>query len=380
MGQGAWSSLISGGVAKEGRPDFRLLEDWLNYFGMLRFLPTMQKVHLLPFVASFLVAISCLGLTRAEEPQAGDEGLRVQIFLDQECFGPGFLDGKPGKFTMSAVYAYNRFRGRSPGDWDELAKEARAAVENLYAIATVPKLAKDFINPKLPRKYEDTVGLKMMAYRSYLEFMAERYHTSESFLIELNGKKRAYGLKPGSTLEVPNIEPFLIEKLAHGRSHKRDEILSQRNVVIDTSTRQMFIYDPTVSASSSPGAAVALSDDGEPLGKLVARFPITPGQEKFIHRGTWKVVNSVEFPTWRYDKQLLKTGKRGKKAYQVPYGPNNPIGVIWNGLSKSGIGIHGTSSPRTIGRSVSAGCYRLSNWDAARFPDYVRPGASVTVR
>jgi len=29
---------------------------------------------------------------------------------------------------------------------------------------------------------------------------------------------------------------------------------------------------------------------------------------------------------------------------------------------------------------LSAGCIRLSNWDAARFPQVVRPGATVEIR
>ena len=114
--------------------------------------------------------------------------------------------------------------------------------------------------------------------------------------------------------------------------------------------------------------------------RLVASFPTTPGQEKFIHRGTWTLRNTIEWPTWRYDKQLLKEGKRGKKALNIPGGPNNPVGVLWAGLSKSGIGIHGTDSPRTIGRARSSGCFRLANWDAARIPLVIRPGAKVIVK
>jgi lipoprotein-anchoring transpeptidase ErfK/SrfK len=56
------------------------------------------------------------------------------------------------------------------------------------------------------------------------------------------------------------------------------------------------------------------------------------------------------------------------------------VGIIWCGISKSGIGLHGTASPRTIGRSQSAGCVRLANWDAIRLPELVRPGARVIVR
>lgn len=322
-------------------------------------------------------------LARGEDgaPEPGDEGLRIQIFLDQKCFGPGFLDGKPGNFTKRAVYSYNRFRGRPPGAWKEVLEEAREEVQNLYAVGIVPTFAKGFVNPNLPRKYEDVGGVKLMAYRTYLEFMAERYHTSESFLIELNGRQKAYALTPGTPVIVPNIEPFRIEELGVGKMHKEDEVLSKRKVVIDTKNKQLFIYDPSQPTVVVPGTAVVVSEEEqEPLGKMVAMFPITPGQEKFIHRGTWEMKTCVEFPSWRYDKKLLQTGRRGKQAVQVAHGPNNPVGIIWCGLSKSGIGIHGTSSPRTIGRSQSAGCYRLANWDAARLPDYVRPGATVVVR
>ena len=318
---------------------------------------------------------------QSEGPIEGDEGLRIQIFLDQKCFGPGFLDGKPGNFTKRAVYSYNRFRGRPAAAWSDLLEEAKKEVENLYAVGIVPSFAKKFVNPDLPRKYEQVGDVKLMAYRSYLEFMAERYHTSESYLIELNSKSKAYGLNPGDPVFVPNIEPFRIEDLAAGRVHREDEKLSKHNVVIDTKNKQLFVYDPTQAAPVIPGAAIVVAEeDEEPLGKIVAMFPITSGEEKFIHRGTWKMNTCIEFPSWRYDKQLLKTGKRSKNGIQVAHGPNNPVGVVWCGLSKAGIGIHGTSSPRTIGRSQSAGCYRLSNWDAARFPKYVRPGAKIIVR
>jgi lipoprotein-anchoring transpeptidase ErfK/SrfK len=36
--------------------------------------------------------------------------------------------------------------------------------------------------------------------------------------------------------------------------------------------------------------------------------------------------------------------------------------------------------PRTIGRTRSAGCVRLANWDAIRLPGLIRPGAKVIVR
>lgn len=336
-----------------------------------------------------LFLLLSLGSLNAQDgkPPNGPRALQVQIFLDQNCFGPGFLDGKPGRFTSNAVYTYNRAQGRSPGDWAAVVKEAEAAVPDVFATATVPMVAKKFVNPRLPKTYEAQAKLKLLSYRSYLEFMAERYHTSESYLIELNGRKKAFGARPRSVLKVPNVIPFRIEEIRKGGSHPRDEVLSTRKVVIDTVKNALYIYDPSQQAPASPGTALVVvsskaSAEKTPqsLGKVIAMFPVTPGHERYIHRGTWKIVNSVEMPQWRYDKQLLKTGKRSKEALQIAGGPNNPVGVVWNGLSRSGIGIHGTSSPRTIGRGRSSGCYRLANWDVARFPDFARPGATVIVR
>jgi lipoprotein-anchoring transpeptidase ErfK/SrfK len=88
----------------------------------------------------------------------------------------------------------------------------------------------------------------------------------------------------------------------------------------------------------------------------------------------------VALPWWRYDQQLLDTGKRSENALMIPPGPNSPVGIIWCGTTRAGIGMHGTSDPETIGRSRSAGCIRLCNWDAIRLPTLIRPGATVEIR
>ena len=197
-------------------------------------------------------------------------------------------------------------------------------------------------------------------------------------MIAINSAKTLRNAKARSALKVPNIQPFKIENLKHGRTHKKDENLSARHVVIDTTVKQVFIYKlilPTVRENADGSTKI---NKAKPM--LIASFPITPGKTRFIPTGFWNLKNSVELPTWRYDKKLLETGVRGKEYMTIPAGPNNPVGIIWNGLTKSGIGIHGTNNPRTIGRARSAGCIRLSNWDAARFPSLVRPGAIVQVK
>lgn len=320
-------------------------------------------------------------VTDVGKPADTESAVRLQMFLDQKLFGPGFIDGKPGTFTSRAVYAYNRSLGRAPGDWAAVLADAEAALGDTYATAIVPDIAKDWVDPRLPTSRALQAKRKRMSYRSDLEFMAERYHTSETFLEELNGSKEAWAVGPKGSLKVPNVDPFRIELLTEGKVNHESEEFLDRMVIIDTRGKQIFIYAPG-EAPVAPGSAAVVVEEGEEQipQRLIAAFPITPGQAQFIHRGTWKLANSIELPSWRYDKQLLETGKRSNNALHIPPGPNNPVGIIWNGTTKSGIGIHGTSSPRTIGRSRSAGCIRLSNWDAARFPDLVRPGVKVVIR
>ena len=307
-------------------------------------------------------------------PKHGEEGTKLQIFLDQKSFGPGYIDGKPGQFTKLAIENYNTSLGRELDDATIL-EEYKEHVTEPYATAIVPENVDDFVDPSLPTKRSDQAKKKYMSYRSITEFMAERYHCSEELLKNLNTYKTMRNAKAKSAIRVPNVEPFKIEDIQTGKSYKAEENLTSRHIVVDTNTKQVYVYEliiPKVEADAS------LNGMAKP--QLIASFPITPGKTQFIPKGYWNLKNSVTMPTWRYDKKLLETGVRGKEALHIPPGPNNPVGIIWNGLTKSGIGIHGTNNPETIGRARSAGCIRLSNWDAAKIPQLVRPGAVVVIK
>ena len=168
-----------------------------------------------------------------------------------------------------------------------------------------------------------------------------------------------------------------------GVGYKADEAMSQRHAVVDTKLNQVRIFEaaPPALIVAEPGSTTVSSTTRANRG-LIASFPITPGKPQFIKFGTWEVRNSVELPHWRYDQKLLDTGKRGSDAdaLNIPPGPNSPVGIFWCGLSKPGIGLHGTSDPETIGRARSAGCIRLANWDAIRLPSLIRPGTTVEIR
>lgn len=311
-----------------------------------------------------------------DQKPTGDDAVRLQIFLDHENFGPGVIDGKIGHFSELAVKSWNELHGHPLDSWTAVNIAARKAVPNPFAVAIVPEISEKWVDTKLTYKRSQQGNVKRMSYRSTIEFMSERYHTDIPYLTQLNPNVKIYSLKPRDTLIVPNVNAFQIENLT-GAAFKEDEALSQRHAVIDTKLNQVRIYEANLRALvvADPEAPASVANQS-----LIAAFPITPGKPQFIRHGKWTMQNAVELPVWRYDQQLLDTGKRSNNAINIAGGPNNPVGVLWCGLSKPGIGMHGTSDPETIGRSRSAGCIRLANWDIVRIPGLLRPGASVEIR
>ncbi len=294
-------------------------------------------------------------------PKDRDTVLRVQVFLDQNYFGPGKLDGAVGEFTYKAVVNWNYSHG-APDlyDWTRVTLEAERTVKVLYAAFRIRQDLLAHVNPDLPDDPALQAEFPAMAYRSLAELVAERFHTDEAFLARINPGINTSTLRPGDVVIVPNVRPFRIEDVKPLAGYKEDAVLSRNAIVVDTTERMAAVYS---------------ADE-----VMLAAFPITPGKPQFIPVGEWSIVKILNTPTFRYDKQFLEEGVRGDEAHQIPPGPNSPVGIIWCGLSKSGIGLHGTALPHTIGRSQSAGCVRFANWDAIRLPELIRPGSRVIVR
>ncbi|WP_166647079.1 L,D-transpeptidase [Prosthecobacter fusiformis] len=322
-------------------------------------------------IVFFLLMVCSLQWSWAQDPGPPPEDgavptdpnvvLQLQIFLDRHLFGPGKLDGAAGEFTYKAVVNYNFAMGyRDLYDWTPALRAAAEEVPVIFAAFNIRGDLDTFVNPALPEKPEEQVHHSYMAYRSYAELVAERFHTDEGFLAKCNPELDVTRLRPGDVVVVPNVRSFRIEEVKSMQSFGKDVKLSANTIVVDTTERMAAVYSP---------------DE-----RLLAAFPITPGKPEFIPVGTWSMKTMMTTPSFRYDKQFLEGGVRGKEAYQLPPGPNSPVGIIWCGLSKSGIGLHGTALPRTIGRSQSAGCVRLANWDAIRLPTLVRPDSRVIVR
>ena len=300
----------------------------------------------------------------AEPPPAkGDleTTIRVQIFLDEHNFGPGKIDGKIGEFTLKAGQIFNQVHAIPRDDWTTILKASQKLVTSTYAAYRLRDNDFRFLVPTLPQKPEEQAQYKYLGYRDIGEFVSEKFHTSVECLERINPEVSFSQLKAGDMITVPNVKtPFLIEQVPYSQKYGPDPVLSAHRVVVDTKERVATFYDDKDT--------------------LFASFPITPGQKKFIHVGNWIIQNMISTPEFRWDKSMLDEGKRSEQFYQLPPGPNNPVGIFWAGTNKTGIGLHGTSSPETIGRSESHGCVRLANWDAVRLPSLIRPGAKMEMK
>jgi lipoprotein-anchoring transpeptidase ErfK/SrfK len=116
---------------------------------------------------------------------------------------------------------------------------------------------------------------------------------------------------------------------------------------------------------SIPDRKLILIDNG----RIVKTYAVAVGApETPSPTGTFQVVTRVPDPAWYQPGRV------------VPPGPGNPLGPRWIGLSQKGYGIHGTNTPRSIGKAKSHGCIRMRNADVEELFDLVDIGDVVELR
>jgi lipoprotein-anchoring transpeptidase ErfK/SrfK len=298
-------------------------------------------------------------VARAEPVAERDVTTRAQIFLDQQLFGPGKIDGRPGEFFTKALKRYQKAHGLP----ETGLVDANIPLDSVFPVYTTYTIQEGDLKyiGDLPRKTAEQAKKKYLPYTSLLEFVTERYHCAPEFLAKINQGLNLDNLKAGDQVRVPNVEPFKIEQLPkQGNLAERAEY-KHRVIQINRAEKMLELRD------------------GE---KLIASVPITPGgggTSTQTPPGNWKILGIAAMPNFRWDEGVLNHGVRTEKFHMLPPGPNNPVGVLWIGLNKPGLGIHGTNQPQTIGRAQSHGCMRVANWDVIRLSKMITKGMKVVI-
>jgi lipoprotein-anchoring transpeptidase ErfK/SrfK len=303
----------------------------------------------------------------ATRPVLGGEGatvLRAQILLDQAGFSPGAIDGAWGGNTSKAAYWYQDANGLPVSGFIDTLTFARLQQRSRErpALARYTVTAKDLAGPfvKLPATAYGQAELDCLCYESVREALAERFHVTQDLLALLNRGTNMEALTAGTQLWVPNVERPSIRQLA-------DTSAAQ-----DTPARGPAARADTARVIGTPRVArIVISKKGSYLqawdeqGRIIAHFPSTLGAGfDPSPTGDFHVTRVAFDPDFHYNPKLYAEVPDSRPDAHLKPGPNSPVGVVWMALSKPHYGIHGTSSPSTIGYADSHGCVRLTNWDA----------------
>lgn len=267
--------------------------------------------------------------------------LRLQVLLDRAHFSPGQIDGQPGSNQQRALRGYQAAHGLpvtgepDAATWQALNADTTAVVAN-YTL-TAEDVAGPFV--QIPKNISKQAGLKSLGYTSLAEALGERFHVYPQTLQQLNPGVDFAQAKAGTVVKVTNIGGVApLPKAA--------------KVVVDKSDSTLSLLDAQ--------------------GKVMAQFPVTSGSKHDpLPLGEWKILGTYRDPTFHYNPKLFWDANKGDRKATIAAGPNNPVGRVWIDLSKEHYGLHGTAEPRSVGKSQSHGCVRLTNWDVLTLADAV---------
>jgi lipoprotein-anchoring transpeptidase ErfK/SrfK len=285
----------------------------------------------------------------------GPSVLRVQVLLNRALFSAGMLDGRWGRNTATAVQWFQSREGLPATGVVDSATYLRLAAASDTTLPTVrPHVltAEEVAGPfvQIPSDIYQHARLRCSCYESLTEKLTETFASSAELLRKLNPGVNLDSAVAGDTLFVP--------ALRDANAPPAGEV---KQIVVSGTGNYLQALDSAGHILYHFAATLGSSYDPSPLGN----FRVTS-----IHPDPW----------WNYQPRLLAHVPDDRPNALIPPGPNSSVGRVWMALSAPHYGIHGTKSPETIGYAQSAGCVRLTNWDATFLSKRLAPGTPVAFR
>ncbi len=184
-------------------------------------------------------------------------------------------------------------------------------------------------------------------------------------------------------VDVTSGKPVIV-KAKDGRNAVLDVLLADTDAALmrpDRTVKVQVGYTPAQITDAVFGKLIIINLAEHKLSlydreQVQAEFPVACGSSTYpTPVGIWKIVEKQRNPTWRNPGSAWA---RSMPA-SIPPGPGNPLGTRALALNASGVLIHGTPSPWSIGQSVSHGCVRMYMKDVEQLFEMVEANTPVYV-